>query len=609
MEGEIGGARGRAGLRGALLLAVGLLVAACGDDAPSPGEAFDGGFVDVREQAGIEFHNSFLPGEQGANFKINLYDHGAGVAAGDIDGDGDDDLYFVNQLGPNALYRNDGGGRFADVTATAGPVALGDRICVCALFNDLDEDGDQDLFVTSTRGGNALLLNDGKGRFVEATERAGLTWVGHTQNATAFDGDGDGDLDLLISNTAGWTTEVRHATEQYYEGVPGLYELVDSPKEYNVYFRNRGDGTFEDATEEAGLRGPGWAGDVAVFDYDADGDSDLFVANMFGRSTLYENDGKGRFSNVTRRALGRTPFGTVGARAFDFDGDGHLDLYLVDMHSDMWMPSDYGAEKIDEKAKYRGFHGALLDDPNFDVRRARLFNARMGVDTDEVFFGNALYRNRGDGTFEEVSDERGAETFWPWGIAAADFDNDTDLDVFLPSGMGYPFFFWRNYLLVNDGTGRFVDRAGQAGLDPPPGGEILGEIGGLPATRSSRSAAVLDFDADGRLDLVVNNFNDHPYVYKNRFPKRDHVAFRLEGTASNRDAIGAVLRLEVGGRRVLRFVQAAGGYLAQSSKTVHYGFAAGTSIGDLEIRWPSGTVQTVEVPATGRTYRIREPRG
>jgi len=332
-----------------------------------------------------------------------------------------------------------------------------------------------------------LIRRGGGGSIVNMA--SGLAWTGHTQNATFFDADCDGDLDLLISNTARWTTAVRHPKDHYYEGVPGLYDLVDSPKEYNVFYRNRGDGTFEDATEEAGLRGPGWAGDVAVFDYDGDRDPDVFVANMFGRSTLYRNDGKGVFRNVTGETLGKTPFGTVGARAFDYDNDGRFDLMLVDMHSDMWMPSDYDPEKIDEKAKYRGFHGALLDDPSFDRRRARLFNARMGVDRDEVFFGNALYRNRGDGTFEEVSDAANAETFWPWGIAAADFDNDTWMDAFLPSGMGYPFFYWRNYLLMNNGDGTFTDRAREAGLDPPPGGELLGEIAGEPATRSSRSAA------------------------------------------------------------------------------------------------------------------------
>ena len=163
-DGRSARSRRFAGCGAALLL----LLVACGDVEHAPIR-----FVDRTEEAGIAFRMSFLPGEQGEKFKINLYDHGSGVAAGDIDGDGDDDLYFLNQLGANGLYRNNGDGTFTDVTAAAGPVALADRICTAAAFNDIDNDGDQDLYVTSTRGGNALFRNDGKGVFVDVTAAAG----------------------------------------------------------------------------------------------------------------------------------------------------------------------------------------------------------------------------------------------------------------------------------------------------------------------------------------------------------------------------------------------------------------------------------------------------
>jgi len=602
-------------------LAAALLIAAasgCGEDPPndapsapatsSAGDAADGGFVDTAQQAGIAFKMAFLPAEQGARFKVNLYDHGSGVAVGDCDGDGDDDLYFLNQLGPNALYRNDGRGAFTDVTAAAGAVALADRICVAAAFNDVDGDGDQDLFVTSTRGGNALLRNDGTGRFEDVTREAGLEWVGHSEIPTLFDADGDGDLDLFMTQTARWTTDLYSPEERYYAGVASLTEVIQSPVEHNRYYRNEGGGRFTEQTAAAGLQGDGWGSDVAVFDSDDDGDLDLFVGNMFGASTLYANDGRGRFEPVTRAALGRTPWGATGAKVLDHDGDGRLDLYVVDMHSDMWTPASYDLSTVEEGRKYAGAHGALMDDPSFDPASERNLAEATKLDYDEVFFGNGLYRNLGGGRFEEVSERANAETFWPWGIAAGDFDGDGFEDAFIPSGMGYPWDYWRSPLLMNDGDGTFTDRSGSAGIDPPPGGELLPHsFMRKDCPRSARAAATGDFDGDGRLDLVVNNFNDRPNLFMNRWPRRSFIAFRLTGTRGNRDAIGAIVRLEVAGRVLVRQVQAAGGYLAQSSKTVHFGLGDARSIDRCEILWPGGFRQAIGSPAPGRVHAVTEP--
>src|SRR5262249_10272398 len=194
-------------------------------------------------------------------FKINLYDHGAGVAVGDFDGDGHDDIYFCNQLGPNALYRNKGDGTFADVTEKAG-VALGDRVCVAATFVAYGNDGKLDLFVTSTRGGNVLFRNQGDGTFKDVTKEAGLSHVGHSQTALFFDFDGDGFLDLFLTNTAAWTSDSYNMDAHYFAGKGGLGEdlvkVVGSPKESKILYRNNGDGTFTDVTDKTGLKRPGW---------------------------------------------------------------------------------------------------------------------------------------------------------------------------------------------------------------------------------------------------------------------------------------------------------------------------------------------------------------
>src|SRR5262249_28777154 len=161
------------------------------------------------------------------------------------------------------------------------------------------------------------------------------------------------------------------------------------------------------------------------------------------------------------------------------------------------------------------------------------------------------------------------ENFWPWGVATGDFDNDGWEDAFVPSGMGYPFYYWPNYLLMNQRDGTFRDRADELGVEPPARGRYLPEtIRGQRAARSSRAAAVADFTGSGRLDIVVNNFNDQPYFFRNQGSARNWVAFRLRGTRSNRDAVGAVVRLYQGGKVLTRQVQGTCGYLAQSSRTL-----------------------------------------
>jgi hypothetical protein len=575
-----------------------------GDATPSAERAI---FLERAREAGLDFRMAFLPGEQGETFKINLYDHGCGVAVGDYDGDGHDDVFFCNQLGPCALFRNKGDGTFEDVTHKAG-VALGDRVCVAATFADYDNDGHQDLFVTSTRGGNVLFHNNGNGTFTDLTASAGVGHVGHSQAAVFFDFDNDGLLDLLVTNTAQWTTDDFDTQGRYYRGT-SLKDVPRPTKEENVLYRNKGDGTFEDVTAKAGLKGKGWSGDVAVFDFDGDGHLDVLITSMFGRSQLYRNNGDGTFTDVTAETLGRTPFGAVGARVFDFDNDGRLDLFLTDMHSDMWMGLDYEHRSHPLASRWAGkklpsaFGGPLAEQTADEIR----FLRSLGTGPEEVFFGNALYRNLGGKKFAEVSDRAGLETFWPWGSAAGDFDNDGHEDVFITAGMGYPFYYWPNSLMHNNGDGTFTDRAADLGIEPPSRGLYLDEkIRGMACPRSSRSAACADFDGDGRLDLVVNNFNDRPYYFRNRLPPRNYLALRLQGTRSNRDAIGAVVRLYAGKEVMTRQVSPASGYLAQSSRTVHFGLGDRAQIDRVEIVWPSGTVQHLASPALNTCHACIE---
>ncbi|MCI0457694.1 MAG: CRTAC1 family protein [Gemmataceae bacterium] len=389
--------------------------------------------------------------------------------------------------------------------------------------------------------------------------------------------------------------------------------MVHSPKEFNILYRNNGDGTFTDLTAKAGLQGRGWAGDAVAFDYNDDGRLDLLVTSMFGRSQLYRNNGDGTFTDVTLEVLGRTPWGGLGARTIDFNNDGRLDLYIVDMHSDMWTNVDYNHTTLPEarkyeKKKFRYYNGPRAEEDQTLVEAEKVLGEEIGFRHEEVLFGNACYRNEGGGKFTEISDQAGLETFWPWGIAAGDFDNDGLEDLFVPSGMSFPFYYWPNSLLMNQGDGTFRDRAAETGMEPPPRGiHQTTPIHGRPVVRSSRCAVTADFDGDGRLDLVTNNFNDQPYYFKNQFPRKDYVAFRLRGTRSNRDALGAVVRLFHQGRVLTRQVHGAGSYLSQSSRTLHFGQGDEAKVDRVEISWPSGVRQSLDAVAANTLHNIVEP--
>jgi PPE-repeat protein len=279
----------------------------------------------------------------------------------------------------------------------------------------------------------------------------------------------------------------------------------------------------------------------------------------------------------------------------------------------MWMGLDrrhtsLQAATQNEHVRFHSPAGPTVNenDPRFVTNQKEAF-AMNGQDYNEMLFGNALYRNLGNGKFAEGAVAAGLETFWPWGIATGDFDDDGHEDVFITAGMGYPFYYWPNSLMMNKGDGTFADAASRLGVEPPTGGDYQAQkIAGTEAARSSRSAATADFDGDGRLEIVVNNFNDRPYFFANRFPRRNYIEFRLTGTRSNRDAIGSLIRLWIGKTVMVRQVNPAGGYLAQSSRTVHFGLGDRQQVDSAVIRWPRGGVEVLRAPVVNSLVRVTE---
>ncbi len=587
------------------------LCAACDnakDPQPSPEQvaATTIRFKDVTAASGISFSHHFLDSENGSTYRVNPYDHGSGVAIADVDGDGREDIYFCDFLGPNALYRNLGGLRFEDITARAG-VVVERSLSVGAAFGDCDGDGDPDLYVTSYRGGNRLFANQGDGTFKDVTEKSGVGYVGHSNGTTWFDCDNDGDLDLYLCNIGKFTTETVSQEANYaYQGVALPFAQVAAapdarnPGEADILYVNQGDGTFRDETAARGINSSEWNGDVAASDIDRDGDMDLYVSNMFGKNHLFENSGGGQFKEITDTSLQRTSWGGMGARFFDANGDEWPDLYVVDMHSDMWTKSET-LEQVQAGLKFNTPLGT-------SVGGGKPISSNEETQSKATLFGNTFFENLGSRKFQERSREAGLETWWPWGIAVGDFDNDGQEDLYLPAGMGFPYPYWPNQLLHNEG-GHFVDVAKAAGIEPPLGGVNLPgkAIKGREMTKSSRAAALADFDADGDLDLVVANFNQAPYLLRNDSPKR--AALRLQLVEkSGRPSFGARVRVVAGGMIIHRELYNAGGYLTQSSAILHIGLGDSTKVERIDIDYPGGAnTFAVDNPPLGEVVRVVRP--
>jgi len=563
------------------------------------------GFEDATAAAKLVFRHVFLEREQGFTFQANQYNHGSGLAVADVDDDGYPDVYFVNQLGDSALLHNLGDGTFEDISEWAG-VALGDRVAAGANFGDVDGDGDQDLYITSYRGGNLLFRNRGDGRFEDVSATSGLNAVSHSCSSTFFDADQDGDLDLYVVNVGKFTSSTQDPENRYYSGTNlGLYYGLERG-ETDFFYRNRGDGTFVDESSAVGLEDTSWGGDVAAGDLDGDGFLDLVVANMYGEDMLLMNRGGARFVNETHARSPQTSYGSMSSDLFDYDNDGDLDVLLTDMHSDMWMDFEFPLAYLRSEVRYPTPFG-LFD---YNLGAVNLALLRSLPKGQRLVYGNSLLRNDGHGSFEEVGAAAKVETFWPWGAQHGDFDLDGDQDVFVASGMGFPWEWWPNSLLMNQGDGTFHEEGRLRGFDDLAYGHYLKKyrLWGRAFARSVRAGAVFDYDGDGDEDAVTNGYNCHATLWRNVFerPGRHWLQVRLEGRRSNRDAIGARVEVVAGGRSQVRWVRGAQGYVSQSWKVLAFGLGDAAAVEALRVRWPSGLEQEFRVPGVDRRYRLIE---
>jgi hypothetical protein len=542
----------------ALLIAICLLAFT---SLASPAEAPR--FMNVAKTAGL---TDVIPNGGAESKTWILETTGSGAAWIDFDNDGDLDAFLVSgEGGSNRMYRNSGEGQFEDATKELGLTSEGWGQGVCT--GDYDNDGFTDLFVTYW-GANRLYRNLAGKRFENVAAKAGLAQdrTRYNTGCAFLDYDRDGDLDLFVANYLVFDFESTPKPGDnpycFYRNVPAACGPRGLPFDRNLLYQNEGDGTFRDVSDASGISGPSrnYALGAITGDFDGDGWTDLYVACDRTPSILYINQRDGTFEDEAMfrgAALNENgqALSGMGVAAGDFDGDGAFDIFRT----------------------------------NFSDERS------------------TLYRNRGGGDFDEATVEAGMgrnTRYVGWGAGFLDFDHDGLEDLLLVNGHVFPEvdrldtdirYRERAILYRNTGGGQFTDISLKAGP-------------GIAELHAARGAAFGDMDGDGAIEILVNNQNEPPTLLdQHTAPAGAWIILELQGTKSNRSAIGARVELTAGGRTQIREVRSGGSYLSQSDLRLHFGLDGAARADKVEIRWPNGGEQTVDDLDAGRVHHIREP--
>jgi enediyne biosynthesis protein E4 len=561
-----------------VLVAAGIVSASV---PPQTSEPWAVTFTDVAARAGLT-HPSVYGGIDRKRFIIET--NGCGTAFIDYDNDGWIDALVLSgtrlaasgraastedrDRAPSRLYRNQRDGTFTDVTAQAGLSKIGWASSVCA--GDYDNDGFIDLFVTYY-GTNVLYRNLGKGRFEDVTSRAGLTTGGTRwgSGCTFVDFDRDGRLDLFVANYLKFdlTTAPEPGTgvNCTWKGVPVNCGPKGLPTDTNLLYHNDGSGHFTDVSSLSGIDTvkDRYSMTALAADFDADGWPDIYVASDSTAAILYRNNHDGTFTDVAissgaAYSENGNPQAGMGVAAADYDGDGRLDLLKTHFADDV----------------------------------------------------PALYRNVGNFLFEDVATRVGLAVenrFVEWGTGMPDLDLDGRPDIVYVTGNVYPEVEARMAQYPHRGP-RVIFRNTAQGAGPRFENVTTASGEGATARHSSRGAAFGDFDNDGDVDVLVMNMNEPPSLLRNEYAGKNHwIELQLEGSASNRSAIGALVTLKVNGRSSTRALLSQSSYYSHDDVRLHIGLGTNAVAESIVIRWPSGTDQSLTGIKGDRVVKIREP--
>ncbi|MCA8943097.1 MAG: VCBS repeat-containing protein [Planctomycetes bacterium] len=559
---------------------------------------------------------------------------GAGVAIGDYDRDGLPDLYLVSQDGPNRLFRQVAPLRFEDVTESAGGLDGGDAWGTAATFADIDGDHDLDLYVCNTEAPNLLYRNEGDGTFREVAGRIGLSVTRASTGASFADYDNDGDLDLYLLTNRVFGPRlpepiVREVTlpadtkvtidemfpphprferdgdeivvpDGYEEFFYTIGDQVFPTGQRDILFRNDGYAQWRDVTDSAGVAHFGQGLSVTWWDYDGDGNLDLYVANdLESPDKLFHNRGDGTFEDVTREALPHTAYFGMGADFGDIDNDGRFDFCVADMSS----TSHYMSKLL---------MGHMGD------KRWFLMNA-----DPPQYMRNAVYINTGTGRFLEAARLTGlASTDWTWTVRFADLDEDGLVDFFATNGMAS----FDNDPDANDEFRRLwnagvkdaaldivrgLERVDERNVARRNRGnwsfEDVGSAWGLDEASVANGAAIADLDRDGDLDIVVNNTNAPASIFENRTNRTHRILVELRGSESNAFGVGCRIEIEAAGVRQVRMVIPTRGYMSSGECVEHFGLGDTSRVERIRIDWPSGRTQEFRDLESDRHYTFYEP--
>jgi hypothetical protein len=539
-------------------------------------------FTEVAAKAGVQarHHTRVFNGESADVLRM-FTSGGASAAVGDYDGDGFDDIFVTDSDNgkPNHLFHNNGNTTFTDVAVAAGVVKGNEpeTIVADALWFDYDNDGREDLLVA--RFGTPILYhNEGNGKFKDVSVTSGLNKFGNTIAAIAFDYDNDGFLDVMLGN--------------YFKPV-NLLNLKDPhvlPNDLDnavngggvTLWHNTGKGSFVEVTDKAGFgKHTGWTLDLGHGDFNNDGLQDVYLACDYGTDRIFFNNGDGTFAEKTEKSIGFDTRKGMNADIADYDNDGWLDIYVTNI-------------------------------------------------TDEYMKEcNMLWHNNHDGTFTDVSRETGTcETLWGWAAKFGDFDNDGWQDLFVVNGLRSA--GKENYIpvLVNLITKPGVDFT-DVRLWPHIGnmswsgyqkkkmfrnlaGQAFKEISaeaGVDNDKDGRGIGMSDFDNDGKLDLFQTNADQEALFYRGVTEGGNWIQFKLTGTKSNRDAIGARITLKAGGLSQIHEIDGGNGYAGQSMHRAHFGLGKAEKVDSVEVRWPSGSVEKISTVEINKLNRIVEGKG